>query len=114
MGNKPPQSADIEYRGNQNAPNLTTIQYCGGCGYYKDACEASDRIESKYPEKFKYILNKDKVIKGRFEVVMHFNQTEDTGKGVLVHSKVNGQKFPKDDWLGFDRRIDEACMNQGW
>ena len=47
---------------------------------------------------------------GRLEVTIFFNQKTATkdGKGVMIHSKANGQGYPYQDWKSFEDRLKAA------
>ena len=83
--------ASQEFRGSESASHYVTIQYCGAWGYSAHAYEIFDRLEAKYPGKFRYDLTPDSGATGRLEVTLYCNSkaATETG-GILVHSKASG------------------------
>jgi selT/selW/selH-like putative selenoprotein len=104
-----------EFRGAEDAAHFILIEYCGGWGYYKYAAEVADRIEAKYPNKFRFELRPDKGTTGRLEVTIFPNSKapSETG-GIQVHSKAKGDGYANKNWAGFDERLTEKVAALAW
>ena len=64
-----------------------------------------DRLDAAHPNRFKYDFIPDHGTTGRLEVAIQRGE-----KTVQVHSKASGAGYPKDDWAGFDARLNAALQ----
>ena len=73
----------------------------------------AERLEAKFPGKFKVELVQDAGTTGRLELTVFFNSKaipNDKKGGQLVHSKTNGQGMGYDNWPAFEQRVQEALQ----
>ena len=71
----------------------------------------AQRLEDKYPGKFKVELIQDAATTGRLELTVFFNSKSipaDKKGGILVHSKTNGLGMGYENWIAFESRVQEA------
>lgn len=109
------QSKGTEFRGSENASHFILVEYCGGWGYYKHAAEIADRIEAKYPNKFRFELRPDKGTTGRLEVNIFANsKAAGTTGGIQVHSKAKGDGYTNKNWSIFEERLAEKASALAW
>ena len=43
------EEKQIERFGQETAPHMMVIEFCGGCGYYRYAASTAEKIEQIYP-----------------------------------------------------------------
>ena len=71
----------------------------------------AERLEAKFPGKFRVELFQDAGVTGRLELNVFFNKKSipaDKKGGIIVHSKTNGHGMGYDNWPAFEKRVQEA------
>ena len=86
MGGAQSLDKNIEFESNKNANANIVIEYCGSWGYYSYADDIRNLIVKFYPNA-QFDLKKIPGYSGCLEVIV---------QGKLVHSKKNGEGYPKD------------------
>ncbi len=102
-----------EILGNKDAAHVMKFEYCGGWGYRKYAIAAIGEIEKKYEGQFQYNLFRDPKTSGRLEVTVYLNSKDDSGEGILIHSKASSKKYIHQDYETFLALVEDA-LSQCW
>ena len=84
---------------------ILTVTYCADPLYDSGVIKLCQKINQLFPKTVNFNVIKDDFVTGRFEVTILPNRAATRGKGILIHSKINGDGFPEQNWAAFIEKL---------